>query len=434
MEGKIVLSHKELHRIRVFEQVVNEVMSLGEACRLLGLSYRQTKRMSSRYLLKGALGLLHGNRGRRPSNVVAPELRDRILQLSNGKYGNFNDTHFTEMLKEREDISLSRESVRKILRSSGKGPKRRRRPPRHRSRRPRIERAGMMVQWDGSPHHWFGEDYPPCCLLSAMDDADGRLLGALFVPAESSEGYLRLLAMILLRHGIPLSVYHDRHNIFIRSDDHWSIEEQLQGRQYPTHVGRVLEELAICSISANSPQAKGRVERGFGTFQDRLIAEMGLEGITDMETANEWLEKVFIRRYNSRFGKKAAKSGNTFRAISKAQIYLRVAFAYEAVVGNDNCIRLGGLMIDIPPGPKGRSYARKKVLVRQHFDGKWTVWLDDQKIGAHKATPFKEPVRSWKMRSGRNDVKGKKAIQVYISSKPAPPNRGHFPLAVRGSY
>jgi hypothetical protein len=144
----------------------------------------------------------------------------------------------------------------------------------------------MLVQWDGSPHHWFGEDQPPCCLLSAVDDADSKLLTALFVPEENAEGYMRLLQKLLIRHGVPMAVYHDRHSVFVRLDDSWSIDEQLQGAQYPTHVGRVLQELGICSVQAYSPQAKGRIERSFGTLQDRLLAELHLEGITDMQTAN----------------------------------------------------------------------------------------------------------------------------------------------------
>jgi hypothetical protein len=208
----------------------------------------------------------------------------------------------------------------------------------------------------------------------------------------------------------------------------------LQGYQYPTHVGRVLEELNINSVQAYSPQAKGRVERSFGTLQDRLIAEMSLEGISDMETANQWLDTVFIHRYNRKFAKTPQNPTSVFKKLSKPEIYLKVAYAYEATVGNDNAVRLGGLIIDIPKPRRGCSYAKKRVLVRQHLDGKWSVWADDKKIASHKATPFNEPLRSWKRKKYTDDTKGKLALQVYISSKPAPPPRGHFPLAVRGTY
>jgi hypothetical protein len=267
-----------------------------------------------------------------------------------------------------------------------------------------------------------------------VDDATGILVAALFIPAESSEGYLRLLAMMLHRHGIPLSIYHDRHSTLVRTDDFWTLEEQLQGYQYPTHVGRVLEELGIQSIPAFSPQAKGRIERGFGVLQDRMIAEMRLQGITEMKTANDWLEKNYLNQFNQQFAKKAQKSGSAFVRISKKQIYQTVCFAYEAVVGNDNCVRLGGLIIDIPPGKNGRSYAKKKVLVRQHLDGAWSVWFNDRKIADHEATDFRQPVRSWKRKNRQAKNKAKEAIQVYIASKPAPPKRGHFHFAVKGTY
>lgn len=206
------------------------------------------------------------------------------------------------------------------------------------------------------------------------------------------------------------------------------------GVQYPTHVGRVLGELEITSICANSPQAKGRIERAFGVLQDRMIGEMRLDGIIDIESANRWLEQVFIDRHNARFAKKGAKGGSAFRKISKQEIYHHVCFAYEATVGNDNCIRLGGMIIDIPKGKNGAGYAKKRALVKQHLDGAWTVWLGDKKIASHKATGFKEPIRSWKQRNKKKDARARQATQVYISSKPAPPPKGHFPVAVRGTY
>lgn len=434
MKGDIVMSQKEIQRVRVMEQVQSGALKLIEATELLELSYRQGKRLKVKYKESGPVGLIHGNRGRMPANVLGEREKELIRQLVTGKYADFNDSHVTEMLQESEGIFVSRESVRRIRRAEGQAPKRKRRLTKHRSRRPRKPCVGMLIQWDGSPHHWFGKDHPPCCLLAAIDDADGKLLGALFVPEETSEGYLRLLSKLLSRHGVPLAIYHDRHSIFVRTDDSWSIEEQLQGYQYPTHVGRVLQELNICSVQAFSPQAKGRVERGFGTLQDRLIAELALEGITDIDEANAWLDAVFINRFNRKFAQKPRSAMSSFRKISKPEIYLKVSYGYEAVVGNDNCVRLGGLVIDIPK-PKGQmSYVKKRVLVRQHLDGKWSVWDKDTKIASYKSTPFREPVRAWKRRSAGESRKGNIALQVYISSKPASSPRGHYPVAVRGTY
>ena len=415
------MSQKELHRGRVLEEVVRGRLSLLEGAELMSVSYRQAKRLKARYEDGGVGALAHGNRGRPVRHALSGELRRKVLELSGSRYKDFNDVHFVEKLREKEGIQISRESVRLLRRGAGQKPKRRRRPPKHFSRRQRKGQAGMMIQWDGSPHRWFGPNRPPCCLLSAVDDATSRLLAARFVPVESAGAYLELLDTLLHHHGIPLSIYHDRHSSLVRNDEYWSIEEELQGRQYPTHVGRVLEELGIRSIPARSPQAKGRIERSFGTLQDRLVAELALEGIRDMETANRWLEDVFIDRYNDRFGQEAEEAGSAFRAIRPKDRYQAIAFAYEATVARDNCVRLGGLLIDIPPGRKGRSFAGRRVLVKQHLDGAWTVWDQGRQIAAHEPTPFREPVRSWKARRGKESPRGRKAIQVYIASRPAMP-------------
>jgi len=351
VEGRIVLSSKEIRRSRVLEEVRRGTLTLKEASSVLGVSYRQAKRLKRRYLREGIGGVAHGNRGRQAPNALDKALRARILSLDEDRYLDFNDTHFTEMLLSCEKIPISRETVRQLRRQAGRGPKRKRRPPGYRSRRPPKERMGAMVQWDGSPHPWFGPSRPPCCLLIAVDDASGRILGALFVPTECAEGYLRLLDICIRDYGIPLALYHDRHTIFVRSDGYWSIEEELQGVRFPTNLGRVLEELEIASIPANSPQAKGRVERGFGTLQDRLVAELAFEGITELEPANQWLHDSFIPRYNRRFGRKPHREESAFRTIPAAERYKLICFAYEVTVSNDNAVRLGGITIDIPNPP-----------------------------------------------------------------------------------
>lgn len=420
MKGFIVLNQKEAHRGHVLEQIAQKALTLKEAAVIMGVSYRQAKRIQKKWRSNGLSGLPHGNRGRSVGHAISPELAADILSLHEAQYAGFNDTHFVEMLVERENIFVSREKVRQLLRSAGRPPKRKRRAKKHHARRARKETAGVMMQWDGSPHRWFGPEQPPCCLMSAIDDATTTLLGALFVPVESSLSYLRLLDTVVRRYGAPLSVYQDRHGALVRTDNHWSVEEQLQGKQYPTHVGRVLEDFGIQAISAHSPQAKGRVERGFGVMQDRLIAELGLHGITDMETANEWLESYYIPRHNKRFSKRAAKAGKAFVKVYQRERYEKISFAYEAVVSNDNCVRLGGLLIDVPRGKNGCGYAKAKVLVKQHLDGCWTVRWKDQVIAKHPATPVIEPVRSWKKRAKVGPVKGRSLMQVYISSQPAP--------------
>lgn len=427
MEGIITMSSREFQRMRVFREVVERRMTLVNAAARIGTSYRHAKRLKARFARADGKGLIHGNRGRIPANVLPQDTRTRVLELHAQRYPDTNDTHFTELLREREGITLGRETIRQILRGAGIPPKRRRRPPKHRRRRQRKEFMGQMVQWDGSPHPWFGEHHPPCCLLAAVDDATTTLLAAFFTPVESSEGYLRLLHRILTEHGIPMAIYHDQHSSLVRIDGHWSLQEQIQGRQFPTHVGRVLEELGIESIPATSPQAKGRIERTFGTLQDRLLPELRLANRNSIPDANAWLESDFIPRYNRRFALPST-SESAFVRIAAEEIHHRVAFAYEAIVGNDNAVRLGGIVIDIPPGPARRSYAKATVLVRQHLDGSWTVSLGPQRIATHPPTPLREPFRSWKARKQRYEKTPRTEMQVYIASKPALPSMGTFSL------
>jgi transposase len=434
MKEIITLSQREVQRIQVLEQVIRGALSLKSATELMKVCYRQAKRLLARYRGDGPKGLSHRRRGRRPANAIGPETRERVLTLHRDVYTNFNDAHFVEMLAEREDLRIGRETVRRWLREAGIRPKRRRRPPKHRSRRPRRPQLGLLMQWDGSPHRWFGPERPAVSLLHAVDDATGTVLGALFRPQEDTVGYMRLLDMVLRRQGIPAAVYQDRHSALHRNDDHWSHEEELAGVRFPTHVGRVLQDLGVEIIPAFSAQAKGRIERQGGTFQDRLIAEMALEGITDIDSANAWLETTFIDRFNSRFAKGPELPGSAFRKISAAQRHHTISFAYEATVANDNTVRLGGLIIDIPPGPNRCSYARRRVLVRQHLDGAWTIWLDETRIARYPPTGLHEPLRTWRPRQRGEDHHARHILQVYYETTPAPNPRGHFSLAVKGTF
>jgi transposase len=433
MKELITLSRREVQRMQVLDQVLKGALTLKAAAPMMKVCYRQAKRLLARYRREGPRGLAHQRRGQPARNALSPKVRRRVLGFHRDKYAQFNDSHFVEMLAEREGLRIGRETVRRWLREAGIRAKRQRRAPKHRSRRPRRPQMGLMMQWDGSPHRWFGPRQPPCSLLHATDDATGTVLGALFRPQEDAIGYLQLLDMVARRHGLPAAAYQDRHSALYRNDDHWSHEEELAGVRFPTHVGRVLQELAIEPIPAFSAQAKGRIERQGGTFQDRLVAEMALEGITDIDPANEWLDKVYLDRFNARFAKPPELSGSAFRKIRASQRYLTIGFAYEATVANDNTVRLGGLIIDIPPGPKRRSYARRRVLARQHLDGAWTVWLEGTCIGRHAPTLLREPLRSWRPRPHGEERHARHLVQVYFETTPAPNPGGHFSLAVEGT-
>lgn len=418
MKGeKILMSQRQLARWQIMGLVEGGKITLKEAAEKIGVSYRQAKRIRRALRVKGVKGVIHGNTGRIPWNVTVDSVRQRVLELSKQFYEGFNDVHFTEKLLEEHRMELSREMVRKLRRRAGIGPKRRRRAPGHRKRRERKAQEGAMVLWDGSPHHWLGPDQPACCLMAAMDDATGKLLAARFFPFEGSSGYLWLLREVVKRYGIPLVMYHDRHGSLHRNDSHWSLEEQLAGRQEPTQVGLALEALGIGSIAALSPQAKGRIERLFGTLQDRLIAELGLEGIQSLEAANGFL-KTFIPRFNRRFAIPARNSEKAWRKVPKELDLDRwISFRYRSVVGKDNCVRIGGLILDLPPGPNRRSYAKAQVEVRQLLNGTWRVYYQDQIIGKHPSTELREPLRALKH---NRHIKGASPDQwVYLASAPS---------------
>jgi transposase len=417
MGDKLTLSQKRLRQWHLLKMVLERRMTLREASERMEVSYRHAKRLKHVVARDGPKGLIHGNTGRRPANAIALELRQKIVALSRTEYALFNDTHFTEKLLSVEGICIGRETARRIRREAGILPKRRRHPRRHRSRRVRRPQEGMMVLWDGSVHPWFGQGHRPCCLVAAIDDATSGCLAARFFPFESSEAYLWLLRQMAREYGIPLSIYQDRHSALKRNDSSWTLEEQLRGRQDPTQVGWALKELGIEPIYALSPQAKGRIERLFGTLQDRLIAEFHKAGITDRERANLFLEG-FLEAHNRQFSRASEKPQKAWRLLPRGVDIDRVcSFRYEATVGNDNTVRLGGITIDIPAGPWRASYAKARVQVRQLLDGSWRIYYRGQQIAQHEATQLREPLRA--MRRSKSRAKAASPYSwVYAASAP----------------
>jgi transposase len=427
----IAMSQKERQRYHLLKMVVESTITLQQATSVMGVSYRHAKRLKRKLAAEGARGLVHGNRGRPSPRALSDELHKRIIELSETTYTSFNDTHFTEKLNEVEGITVSRDTVRRLRRLNGIKPKRRRRAKKHYQRRPRKEREGMMVLWDGSPHRWFGKERAPCCLMAAIDDARGELLDAFFIPSECSFGYLTLLEHIITRYGIPCSIYQDRHGILKRNDNNWTLEEQLKGEQDPTQVGAVLEALGISPVFALSPQAKGRIERLFGVLQDRLIAELELRGITEMDAGNAFLTEHFIDGHNRRFAITAQVSEPAWRRVPKdVDIKRAISFRYHAVVANDNAVRLGGMVIDIPEGPGRRGYAKAHVEVRQLLDGSWRVYYKDTLIAHTDPTPLIEPIRAKPMRKPT----ARAASQDYWIYMASAVERGHFHCTVKGTY
>ena len=343
----------------------------SQAAELLGVTVRHVKRVLSAYRKEGAEALAHGNRGKKPHNSVGDGLRTRIIDLAGSKYAGFNTQHLTESLAEREGIELSRSTVRRILLGAGVSRPKKRRPPKHRSRRNRYVQPGMLVQLDGSRHDWLEGRGIWLTLIGAIDDATGTVLHALFREQEDTEGYFRLMEGIVTGHGVPLAVYHDGHAVFEPADhEPLTLEEQLAGGKGPTQFGRLLEELNINSIRSRSPQARGRIERLWGSFQDRLVSELRLAGAGTMDEANEVLGN-YLSVHNEKFAVEAQEPGTAFRVPGrdwKASFCLK----HQRTVGLDNVIRFGQHRLQVTSENR-YNYGRVRVEVREAFDGTLTV-------------------------------------------------------------
>jgi transposase len=372
------LSQKELQRVAVISSCIKGDLACARAAELLDLTPRHIKRLKARYRQGSAAALAHASRGR-PSPRRLPEpTRARILQLARSRYAGFNDHHLCEKLCEVESLSLGRETLRRLLRSAGIGSPRKRRAPTHRQRRLARAREGEMLLLDASLHRWLEDRGPQLTLLGFLDDATRKVLVAEFFPTEDARGYFRLLRRLLRRCGTPLSFYGDRHGIFVRNDEHWSVEEQLAGKRQPTQFGRALAQLGITYIAARSPQAKGRIERLWGTFQDRLTSELRLAGAADLDAANEVLRR-FLPDYNRRFGRAPRNTEKAWRPAPQ-DLDRICCFLYERAVGNDNVVQWDGRRFQIPPQPQRFSFAGAKVQLYESLEGKVAIYHGPNKL------------------------------------------------------
>jgi len=290
-------------------QVQERALLLVDAKDRLGLSYRQTKRVWGRFKAKGASGLVHGSRDRLSNRRRDEEEKKRVLEICDGRYKGFGPTLASEKLAEEHGVQIPRETLRRWMHGAHLTVPRR--PQRqHRHRRERRACFGELVQFDGSPHAWFEDRGEPCCLMVMVDDATGTTL-ARFFEAETTHGALSLLGDWILAYGIPQALYTDRHSIY-RAEREPTREEKRAGVPALTDFGRSCLRLNVEHIHANSPQAKGRVERKNGVLQDRLVKEMRLRGISTIEAGNAFLAE-YLPRFNERFAKPPADPDNRHR-------------------------------------------------------------------------------------------------------------------------
>ena len=308
------MTDKEMARLIVAERLIEGEIRVKDAAEVLGLSTRQVKRIKKKVRLNGPGATVHGNRKRKPINAVDGKAKDLVVELKTKKYGGTNFSHFTDLLAEREDIIISRPTVHRILRDAGIASHKKKKKIRAHRYRKRKDCPGMMVQLDASPYAWLGgEDLN---LHGAIDDASSNISGLYLCKEETLQGYFEVARQMIKGPGIPISTYSDRHTIFFSSKDKLTIEDQLEGKTEPyTQFSAAMSELGVSMIPAGSAQAKGRIERLWGTLQDRLIQEFSLNGIKDVESANKFMA-TYIKKFNRRFSV-VPKGEPVFRKLGK---------------------------------------------------------------------------------------------------------------------
>src|SRR2546425_3225162 len=376
-EETITLNTQEQKRAMILNRVQAGQLSVAEAAEVLDLSARHVRRMLAAYEKEGPAALAHRNRGRKPAHSISEAVRAQVVDLARTKYQGCNQQHLRDLLQEREGITLSRSSVRRIVEQAGLAAPRPHKQRMHRRRRARFAQEGMLVQIDGSRHAWLGDRGPWLCLIAAIDDATGKLAAAVFRAEEDAAGYFLLVQQMLEQHGRPLALYHDRHGIFqqtSKATETDTLEEQLAGKQDPTQFGRLLEELEITSIAARSPQAKGRVERLFGTLQDRLVVELRLADARTLEQAQQVLTE-YLPRFNAQFAVAATQPGSAYRPLSEHnQAEMLFCFKYWRIVGADNVVSFARQRLQIGADTQRRSYAHARVQVHERLDGSLAVY------------------------------------------------------------
>lgn len=355
------MSSKERVGLDAMGRVKRGELTVVAAAELMGLSLRQARRLWKRFKLEGDAGLTHRLRGRLSNRRLGEELRVRVIRLHQEKYADFGPTFACQKLAE-EGLTLSPNTLTVLLKERGLWERRRRRG-KHRKRRERRASFGSMLQMDGSHHDWFEGRGPRCVLMVIIDDAS-NITYARFYPAETTAAAFDVFGRWVRLYGLPRSVYADRHSIY-RDEDH---------PEKPTQFGRAMKELGVELIAAHSPQAKGRVERRNAVFQDRLVKEMRLRGISDMAQANALLDEMFLADLNRRYAVKPADDQDLHRALEAGvKLEETLCVQEERTVGQDWCVRWNNRWLQIGPEHESMRLARRRVLVRELSDGRLLV-------------------------------------------------------------
>ena len=383
-EDIIMARPGELKRLYVIEKVREGMIKQVEAAEILSLSSRQIRRIVKRIRVEGKKGIVHKLRGRPSNRRIAGKIRDRVIELYRKEYADFGPTLASEKLLERDGIGVNDETLRLWLIETGDWKKTRKRRG-HRQWRERKHHAGEMVQMDGSHHDWFEGRGPGCVLMGYMDDARGRVFGRFYdyegtIPAmDSFKRYIR-------KYGIPLSVYLDKYKTY-KSTAKPSLEDELNDREPLSDFERALKELGVEVKHANSPQAKGRIERLFGTLQDRLVKEMRLKGIGTIEEANAFLEE-YLPIYNRRFSVRPKEKGDLHRPLGRGlDLDAILCKKTERTLRNDFTVAHNSKLYQVE-----QTIQASKVTVQDRMDGSVRIYDKDRALRFREITerPLRE--------------------------------------------
>lgn len=359
------LGRKERRRMKVLEEVKQKRIALADAAAILKLSYRQTTRVWLRYRTEGDGGLVHRGQGRRPNNAIDEEFKKRILDRYRERYEGFGPTLAAEYLSE-EGMAVDHNTLWRWLKEAGLWTRRRARSP-YRQRRERRKHFGELVQMDGSHHQWFEDRGECCCLMNLVDDATGVTLSYVS-KEETTEAAMRVLWAWVKRFGIPAALYCDQKSVYITEREP-TLQEQLEGKEPLTAFGEACRKLGIEIITAYSPQAKGRVERNHGVYQDRFVKEMRLQGVHSIPEANAILESGFFDGLNRRFAQQPAAKADYHVPVDGTD--LRAVFCWEVKrsVARDWVVQNDCRRFQISREAKPRPRPGSKVIVAQWLDG-----------------------------------------------------------------
>lgn len=389
----ISMSQKELDRYDVIQRAMRREITTEKAGELLYLSERQIYNLKARVKERGAEGLIHGNRGKSSNRRMPDKERQQIINLLHRYYSDFKPTHASEKLDEVHDIKKDPKTIRQIMIDEGLWKPKKQRSPEYRCSRPRKEHYGEMQQFDGSYEHWFEDRAPDCCLLAAIDDATNKVTQAQFVQHEGVFPVFGFWKEYLLTHGKPRSIYLDKLRTYYNNILPAQDEERL------TQFQRAMRELGIEPIVAHSPQAKGRIEKLFATFQDRLIKELRLRNISDPDLANRFLKEEFLPWFNAKYGLEPARKANLHRKLSqqeRKQLPALLSRQSERTVQNDFTIRFRNLWYQLTKEQPATIRPKERIFIEERLDGSLQIrlrgnYLNYQVLPAKPQQQTKQP-------------------------------------------